>query len=94
MGNRILGASSAFIESTLGQIYKEVNNGLYRGGPAYYIEKGLGIKWYAVIFAIATILSTVLFLPGVQSNSIALSANNAFDIPVLYTGIVVTFFLA
>lgn len=88
-----LGASSAFIESTLGQIYKEVNNGLYRGGPAYYIEKGLGIKWYAVIFAIATILSTVLFLPGVQSNSIALSANNAFDIPVLYTGIVVTFFL-
>ncbi|MBA4299184.1 MAG: sodium:alanine symporter, partial [Cyclobacterium sp.] len=88
-----LGASSAFIESTLGQIYKEVNNGLYRGGPAYYIEKGLGIKWYAVIFAVATILSTVLFLPGVQSNSIALSANNAFDIPVLYSGIVVTFFL-
>lgn len=88
-----LGASSAFIESTLGQIYKEVNNGLYRGGPAYYIEKGLGIKWYAVLFAIATILSTVLFLPGVQSNSIALSANNAFDIPVHYTGIVVTFFL-
>lgn len=85
-----LGASSAFIESTLGQIYKEVNNGVYRGGPAYYIEKGLGIKWYAVVFAFATILSTVLFLPGVQSNSIALSANNAFDIPVLYTGIAVT----
>lgn len=85
-----LGASSAFIESTLGQIYKEVNNGVYRGGPAYYIEKGLGIKWYAMIFAFATILSTVLFLPGVQSNSIALSANNAFDIPVHYTGIVVT----
>jgi len=85
-----LGASSAFIESTLGQIYKEVNNGVYRGGPAYYIEKGLGIKWYAMVFAFATILSTVLFLPGVQSNSIALSANNAFDIPVHYTGIVVT----
>jgi AGCS family alanine or glycine:cation symporter len=85
-----LGASSAFIESTLGQIYKEVNNGVYRGGPAYYIEKGLGIKWYAMIFAFATILSTVLFLPGVQSNSIALSANNAFEIPVHYTGIVVT----
>jgi len=85
-----LGASSAFIESTLGQIYKEVNNGVYRGGPAYYIEKGLGIKWYAMVFAFATILSTILFLPGVQSNSIALSANNAFDIPVHYTGIVVT----
>lgn len=88
-----LGASSAFIESTLGQIYKEVNDGVYRGGPAYYIEKGLGIKWYAMIFAFATILSTILFLPGVQSNSIALSVNNAFDIPVHYTGMIVTFFL-
>jgi alanine or glycine:cation symporter, AGCS family len=88
-----LGASSAFIESTLGQIYKEVNNGLYRGGPAYYIEKGLGIKWYAILFSLVTIISTVLCLPGVQSNSIALSVNNAFDIPVHYTGTIVTFFL-
>lgn len=39
-----LGAASAFVESTLGQIYKEVNNGQYRGGPAYYIEKGLKIN--------------------------------------------------
>lgn len=85
-----LGASSAFIESTLGQIYKEVNKGQYRGGPAYYIEKGLGMKWYAMTFAFATILSTVVFLPGVQSNSIALSASNAFDFPVEYTGIGIT----
>jgi AGCS family alanine or glycine:cation symporter len=88
-----LGAASAFVESTLGQIYKEVNNGEYRGGPAYYIEKGLGIKWYAMVFAFATILATALFMPGVQSNSIALSVENAFDIPVMYTGIIVTAFL-
>ncbi len=88
-----LGASSAYIEATLGQIYKQVNNGQYRGGPAFYIEKGLGIKWYAVIFAIATIISTALFLPGVQSNSIAISANSAFDIPVEYTGAFITVFL-
>jgi alanine or glycine:cation symporter, AGCS family len=88
-----LGASSAFIEATLGQIYKEINDGQYRGGPAYYIEKGLGIKWYAMLFAFVTILSTVIFLPGVQSNSIAISAQNAFDIPVHYTGIGVTLFL-
>jgi len=88
-----LGAASAFVESTLGQIYKEVNNGEYRGGPAYYIEKGLGIKWYAIVFAFATILATALFMPGVQSNSIALSVENAFDIPVMYTGIIVTAFL-
>lgn len=81
-----LGSASAFIEATLGQIYKQVNNGQYRGGPAFYIEKGLGIKWYAIVFAVATILSTALFLPGVQSNSIALSMSNAFQVPVAYTG--------
>lgn len=89
-----LGAASAFVESTLGQIYKEVDNGEYRGGPAYYIEKGLGLKWYAMVFAFATILATALFMPGVQSNSIALSVENAFDVPVLYTGMIVTAFLA
>jgi AGCS family alanine or glycine:cation symporter len=81
-----LGSASAFIEATLGQIYKQVNNGQYRGGPAYYIEKGLGIKWYAILFAIATVVSTAIFLPGVQSNSIGLSMENAFDVPVAYTG--------
>lgn len=89
-----LGAASAFIEATLGQIYKEVKDGQYRGGPAYYIEKGLGIKWYAVVFAIATIVSTALLLPGVQSNSIALGVKNAFGLPVEYTGILVCLLLA
>lgn len=88
-----LGSASAFIEATLGQIYKQVNNGQYRGGPAFYIEKGLGIKWYAIIFAVATILSTALFLPGVQSNSIALSMQNAFQVPVAYTGLAVAVLL-
>ncbi len=82
-----LGASSAFIEATLGQIYKTIDeSGQFRGGPAYYIEKGLGIKWYAVLFAVVTVLSTTVFLPGVQSNSIAVSVYNAFDIPVEVTG--------
>jgi len=89
-----LGAASAFVESTLGQIYKEVNKGQYRGGPAYYIEKGLGVKWYAMVFAFATILATALFMPGVQSNSIALSMNNAFGVPVIYTASIVTGLLA
>lgn len=81
-----LGSASAFVEATLGQVYKQVNNGEYRGGPSYYIEKGLGIKWYAILFAVATVASTALLLPGVQSNSIALSVENAFQIPVAYTG--------
>mgnify|MGYP000739056759 CR=1 FL=1 len=62
-----LGASSAFVESTLGQVYKEKINGEYRGGPAFYIERGLGVKWFAWLFAIVTIFSCGLFLPGVQA---------------------------
>ncbi len=85
-----LGASSAFVEATLGQIYKVVKDGQFRGGPAYYIEKGLGIKWYAMLFAVVTILSTAFFLPGVQSNSIASSMFNAFEIPVWATGAIIT----
>jgi AGCS family alanine or glycine:cation symporter len=66
-----LGASSAFVESTLGQVYKEQIDREYRGGPAFYIEKGLGVKWYAWLFAVVTVVATGLLLPGVQANSIA-----------------------
>lgn len=89
-----LGSASAFVEATLGQIYKQVKDGEYRGGPAYYIEKGLGIKWYAVVFAIATIISMALFLPGVQSNSIASGINTAFGVPMAVTGGGITVLLA
>lgn len=88
-----LGSASAFVEATLGQVYKEVKNGEYRGGPSYYIEKGLGLKWYAIVFAIATVISTAFLLPGVQSNSIALGIENAFQIPVAYTGAAVVILL-
>lgn len=75
-----LGASSAFVESTLGQVYKEKINGEYRGGPAFYIEKGLGVKWYAWLFAIVTIFACGLLLPGVQANSIGASLDIAFGL--------------
>jgi AGCS family alanine or glycine:cation symporter len=73
-----LGSATAYIESALGQIYKEVDEGEYRGGPAYYFEKALGWKWYAWFFAIATIIATGLLLPGVQSNAIGNAAAEAF----------------
>ena len=73
-----LGSATAYIESALGQIYKEVDDGQYRGGPAYYIEKAMGQKWYAWIFAIATIFACGVLLPGVQSNSIG----NASDLAI------------
>ena len=46
-----LGASTAYIEAALGQIYKEEDEGQFRGGPAFYIEKAMGQKWYAWMFA-------------------------------------------
>ncbi len=85
-----LGSGSAFIESALGQIYKRTENGQYRGGPAFYIEKGFKNKkigkYYAIVFAVSTILATGLLLPGVQSNSIASAVKSAFAINYVWTG--------
>lgn len=72
-----LGAATAYVESALGQIYKEEDEGQLRGGPAFYIEKAMGQKWYAWIFAITTIFATGLLLPGVQANSISNAAEVA-----------------
>ncbi|EFG45271.1 AGCS family alanine or glycine:cation symporter [Staphylococcus aureus A8819] len=91
-----LGASSAFIESTLGQIFKRVENNEYRGGPAYYIEYGIGGKFgkiYGIIFAIVTIISVGLLLPGVQSNAIASSMHNAIHVPQWLMGAIVVVIL-
>ncbi|KZZ85592.1 alanine/glycine:cation symporter family protein [Bacillus sp. SJS] len=88
-----IGASSAFIESTLAQIYKVKQDGQYRGGPAYYIEKGIGWKWFAVLFAVAAIIAMAVLMPGVQANSIALGMKNAFGISPAITGIAVVVLL-
>ena len=76
-----LGASTAYVESTLAQIYKEKDDeGRYRGGPAYYIEKAMGQRWYAWLFAVVTVMATGLLLPGVQANGIATSMNVAWGV--------------
>jgi AGCS family alanine or glycine:cation symporter len=56
-------ASTAFVEATLAQIYKEKHLGEFRGGPAFYIERGLGVKWFAVLFAVVSIISAGVLLP-------------------------------
>ncbi|AIM16195.1 MULTISPECIES: sodium:alanine symporter family protein [Neobacillus] len=89
-----IGASAAFVESTLAQIYKEKQDGEYRGGPAFYIEKGLGWKWFAVIFAVATLLAMAVLMPGIQANSIAEGMKNAFGINSAITGLVVVVLMA
>lgn len=82
-----LGAGSAFAEATLAQIFKDSHNGEYRGGPAYYIEKGLRAKWLAVIFAICAVVACGMFLPPVQANGIAISFANTFDVNPAWIGL-------
>ncbi|GAA0323845.1 alanine/glycine:cation symporter family protein [Bacillus carboniphilus] len=89
-----LGSATAFVESTLAQIYKEKQDGQYRGGPAYYIEKGIGWKWYGVLFAIATVLALSFLMPGVQAFEIASSMNTAFGIAPWVTGAALILVLA
>lgn len=93
----LLGGASSFIESTLGQLYKEEVRGEYRGGPSYYFKRGLfgkGNKAYGSTFAFATLLAMGIFLPGVQSNTIASAVNNAFGVSVYVTGGVIVVILA
>lgn len=89
-----LGAGSAYIESALAQVYKEEMDGQYRGGPSYYIEKGLGNKAFAYVFAVSAIIGVGFFLPGIQANSIATSMNQAFGLPTWLTGLLVAGILA
>ncbi len=79
-----LGAGSAYIEAALAQVWKEEIHGEYRGGPAYYIEKGLHSKGLGTAFAILAILSCGILLPGIQSNSFAIAAKASFNIPPIY----------
>jgi AGCS family alanine or glycine:cation symporter len=91
----ILGAAAAFAESSLAQAYKILHSetGEYVGGPFYFIEKGLKIKWLAVAFALATILGPGITMCGLHTNSVASVMDNAFGTPWLVSGAVFTFFL-
>ncbi len=88
------GAGSAFVEATLAQIYKEDHNGQFRGGPAYYIEKGLHSKLIGCVFAVLAALACGVFLPPVQSNGIALSCARSFGVEPWVIGLVVASLIA
>ncbi|AYJ34033.1 alanine:cation symporter family protein [Corynebacterium xerosis] len=68
----IIGGATSFVESTLAQLYKVKDKDSYRGGPAYYITRGLGEKWrwLAILFALAITVTYGFVFNAVQSNSI------------------------
>ena len=86
----LLGASSAFVESTLAQLFKVKSKHSYIGGPAYYMEKGLKKRWMGIIFAILITITFGFALNSVQSNTICAAFDSAFNIPPIYMGIGIT----
>ncbi len=77
----LLGASSAFVESTLAQLFKQKGEHSFIGGPAYYILKGLHKRWWAVTFAVLITLTFGFAFNSVQSNTISNALSASFDIP-------------
>ncbi|KJJ95887.1 sodium:alanine symporter [Pseudomonas sp. 21] len=91
----LVGMSSSFFECTLAQVYKRSDgNGLYRGGPAYYIQHGLKLRWMAMTFAVLLLVTYGFAFNGLQAFTVTHSLQNAFDIPVLYSGIALAVLLA
>ena len=86
----LLGASSAFVESTLAQLFKIRSKHSYIGGPAYYMEKGLKKRWMGIIFAVLITVTFGFAFNSVQSNTICAAFDSAFNIPPLYMGIGIT----
>ncbi|QPC47752.1 alanine/glycine:cation symporter family protein [Mangrovibacillus cuniculi] len=86
----ILGGASAFVESTLAQIYKVKSKDGFVGGPAYYIKKQLGKPWMSAAFAVTIIMSFGLTFNAVQANTIATAFENSFNVnPWVMAGILV-----
>lgn len=84
-----IGAASAFIEATLAQVYKvHDKEGGFRGGPAYYITKGLNQKWLGITFAVLITVTFAFVFNTVQANTIAESLRTQYHISPVITGII------
>ena len=87
----LFGSASAFVESTLAQLYKRpAKDGTFIGGPAYYMERGIGKRWMGVLFAILISITFGFAFNSVQSNTICASWEFAFNIPAVWMGLILT----
>lgn len=77
-----IGAASAFAESLLGQLYKRPGKDSYIGGPAYYMERGLGARWLGLIFVAFIVITYAFVFVAVQTNSIVGAAAGSFGVDV------------
>ena len=84
----LLGMATSFAESSLAQLYKEKDKrGQFRGGPAWYMARGLGMRWMGVLFSLFLLLAYGLIFNTVQANSVAHAMRYAFSCPEWLAGL-------
>ena len=86
----LLGASSAFVESTLAQLYKVKGKDSFIGGPAYYMKKGLKQSWMGMLFAVLITITFGFAFNSVQSNTICAAIEHAFGFNHVPMGFIIT----
>lgn len=90
----LLGMSSSFFECTLGQLYKRSDgNGLYRGGPSWYIQHGLNKRWLGMIAAALMLVTFGFAINGLESHAVSHSLKDAFDLPPMWSGLALSLML-
>lgn len=83
----LIGSATAFVESTLAQLYKQKHKDSFIGGPAYYIQKGLKCRWMAILFAILITLQFGLSNNSIQANTICGAMQEAFGWSPIWVGV-------
>jgi AGCS family alanine or glycine:cation symporter len=91
----LLGMATAFVEATLAQVFKvPLPDGTFRGGPAFYIERGLSSRRWGMVFALLLIFTFGLAFNAVQANTIAAVLHDAHTVPTQLSGIVLALLAA
>lgn len=84
----LLGMSTSFFECSLAQLFKRrTEDGGYRGGPAFYIEHGLGLRWLAIVFSILLLMTFGFGFNALQAYTVASSLHDTFGLPTHFSGI-------
>ena len=86
----LLGSVNAFVESTLAQLYKRKDKDSFIGGPAYYMQYGLGKRWMGILFAVLIAVTFGFAFNSVQSNTICAAWEHAFGVDHTWMGIGLT----
>jgi AGCS family alanine or glycine:cation symporter len=90
----LIGMATSFFECSLAQLYKRHNSdGTFRGGPAYYIQHGLGQRWLAVVFSVLLLLTFGMAFVALQSYTVAGSMHDSLGIPTWASGVLLVVML-